>query len=75
MTCKGQVTIPRALRERFGLYPATEVTFEASRLGVLIKPAAVARRRPFQNWLKRVRGSSTTGRSTSQIMRLTRGEH
>ncbi len=28
---RGQVTIPRKLRERFGLKPATEVEFEAGK--------------------------------------------
>ena len=74
LTSKGQVTIPRALREQFGLHPATEVAFEATPSGVLIKPAAAARRRQLEQWLKRARGSATTRRSTAQITRLTRGE-
>lgn len=74
LTSKGQVTIPRALREQFGLHPQTEVVFEAAREGVLIKPAAADRRRQLQAWLRRARGSSTTRQSTREIMRLTRGE-
>jgi antitoxin PrlF len=74
LTSKGQVTIPRALREQFGLRPATEVTFEAAEEGVLIKPAAASRRRQLQAWLRRARGSATTNLSTAEIMRLTRGE-
>jgi bifunctional DNA-binding transcriptional regulator/antitoxin component of YhaV-PrlF toxin-antitoxin module len=68
------VTIPRALREQFGLRPATEVTFEAAAGGILIKAAAAARRRQLQSWLRRARGTSTTGKSTADIMRLTRSE-
>ncbi len=68
------MTIPRALREQFGLHPATEVAFEATPTGVLIRPATAARRRKLEQWLKRARGSATTRRSTGQIMRLTRGE-
>jgi len=74
LTSKGQVTIPRALREQFGLHPLTEVTFEAAGEGVLIKPAAAARRARLEAWLRRARGSATAGRSTREIMRLTRGE-
>jgi antitoxin PrlF len=74
LTTKGQVTIPKRLRDRFGLYPDTEVTFEATHQGVLIKPAVEARRRRLTAWLRRARGSATTGRSTAQIMRWTRGE-
>lgn len=71
---KGQVTIPRALRDRFGLHALTEVTFEAAGEGVLIKPAATARRARLQTRLRRARGSATAGRTTREIMRLTRGE-
>jgi AbrB family looped-hinge helix DNA binding protein len=74
LTSKGQVTIPQALREQFGLHPETEVTFEAARNGVLVRPAASAKRRRLQAWLRRARGSSTTKRTTVEIMELTRGE-
>jgi antitoxin PrlF len=74
LTSKGQVTIPRALREQFGLQPATEVMFEAASEGILIKASAAARRRQLQAWLRRARGSSTTSFSTAEMMRLTRGE-
>lgn len=30
LTSKGQVTTPRLLRERYGLLPVTEVSFEAA---------------------------------------------
>jgi antitoxin PrlF len=74
LTSKGQVTIPKSLREQYGLQPGTEATFEATEGGILIKATAMARRRQLQTWLRRARGSSTTGRSTSEIMRLTRSE-
>ena len=74
LTSKGQVTIPRALREQFGLYPDTEVTFEAAGDGVVIRPAGSARRRRLQAGLRRARGSATMKRTTNDIMRLTRGE-
>ena len=38
ITVKGQVTIPLALRERFGLKPGTEVEFVASEAGLQVKP-------------------------------------
>ena len=74
LTSKGQVTIPQALREKFGLLPATEVAFEEAEGGVLIKPAAAGRRRQAEDWLRRARGSATTKLSTDEIMALTRGE-
>jgi AbrB family looped-hinge helix DNA binding protein len=74
LTSKGQVTIPQALREKFGLLPATEVAFEEAEGGVLIKPAAASRRRQAERWLKRARGSATTKLTTDEIMALTRRE-
>jgi len=74
LTSKGQVTIPRALREQFGLNPNTEVTFEAAAEGVLIKPAAAERVRRFKAAIRRSRGSATGGMTTDELMRLTRGE-
>jgi antitoxin PrlF len=74
LTSKGQVTIPQALREKFGLLPETEVTFEEADGGVLIKPAAATRRREAEAWLKRARGSATAKLTTDEIMSLTRGE-
>ena len=74
LTSKGQVTIPRALREEFGLLPDTEVTFEAAKDGVLVKPAARGRRQRLQAWIRRARGSATGKLSTDAILRLTRGD-
>lgn len=74
LTRKGQVTIPQALREKFGLLPETEVAFEEADGGVLIKPAAMSRRRQAERWLRRARGSATVKLTTDEIMALTRGE-
>ncbi|MBV9275557.1 MAG: AbrB/MazE/SpoVT family DNA-binding domain-containing protein [Verrucomicrobia bacterium] len=74
LTSKGQVTIPQELREKYGLLPKTEVTFEEGDGGVLIKPAAASRRREAERWLKRARGSASVKLTTDEIMALTRGE-
>lgn len=74
LTSKGQVTIPRLLREAHGLAPQTEVVFESTADGVLIRPVQTDRRRKLEKWAKRVRGSATSGQSTDDLMRLTRGE-
>jgi len=74
LTSKGQVTIPQHLREKFGLLPSIEVSFEESDGGVLIKPAAASRRRAAKEWLKRARGSATSKLTSDEILRLTRSE-
>lgn len=38
ITTKGQVTIPRRLRLKFGLLPHTDVRFEEADGGVLVRP-------------------------------------
>lgn len=74
LTSKGQVTIPLALRKRYGLAPLAEVTFEATDGGVLIRPAGDQHLKSLRNALKRARGSADAVRSTAELMRLTRGE-
>lgn len=74
LTSKGQVTIPLGLRKRYGLEARAEVTFEAAEGGVLIKPAANPRLRRMKAALRRARGTADAGRTTQEIMRLTRGE-
>lgn len=65
---RGQVTIPQALRERYGLFPDTEVEFvERDGELVLVKnPKARSKR------IRALYGQLDTGRSTDEIMRLLR---
>lgn len=39
---RGQVTVPKGIRERFGLRPATEVEFEVIRGVIVLRKAAPA---------------------------------
>ena len=72
VSSKGQITIPIALRERFGLNPGTEVEFVASGGALLIKPCMTASR--SDRWLDRAAGSAKPGKSTDEIMALTRSD-
>ena len=71
ITQKGQVTIPQHLREKLGLLPYTEVEFllEGDRLYVRKKEGESLRGTEL---VKHMRGRSTSGMSTEEIMRLTR---
>jgi AbrB family looped-hinge helix DNA binding protein len=76
ITSKGQVTIPKEIRDRLGLLPYTEVVFELAGDHVKIRkvippPGKGARGRMV---IEALRGSMTTGLSTEEIMQLTRGE-
>lgn len=73
ITTKGQVTIPRLLRVRYGLDPDTEVFFEGTDRGVLIRPART-RAEEMDRRLAKATGSATVPLSTEEIMRLTRGD-
>ena len=74
VTSKGQVTIPKKVRDHLGVTPGTAVEFELQEDGrvVVRKAGKIVRRKasPFD----RIRGSATAGMSTDEIMRLTRGE-
>lgn len=71
MTTKGQVTIPKRLRDHLGLGPGSKVDFELLDDGrVVLHPD----RQAPQNRFVRLRGSAKAGLSTEELMILTRGE-
>lgn len=69
VTTKGQVTIPRNIREILGISPETEIDFvEENGKFFLVKtdtPVATGK-------FKKLRGIATAKMSTNEIMRLTR---
>ena len=73
LTSKGQVTIPQHLRNRYGLKPETEVVFEETAAGVLIKPAASGRVAQLKAAMRKSRGSANV-KSTAELMQLTRSD-
>lgn len=76
VTIKGQVTIPIALRERFGLNPGTEVEFVASGGALQMKPRKKTRKMAsaYDHWLAKAAGSARKGVTTDEIMAQTREE-
>jgi AbrB family looped-hinge helix DNA binding protein len=76
VTIKGQVTIPIALRERFGLRPGTEVEFVGTDGILQMKPRKQSRKMAsaFDHWLAKAAGSARQGMTTDEIMAMTRGE-
>jgi antitoxin PrlF len=71
MTSKGQVTIPKRMREALGLKPGSKVAFEFRAPG-----EAVIRKEgklPVSRFAK-LRGSLKGGPSTDEILAMTRGE-
>ena len=71
ITTKGQVTIPRRLRDFLGLKPGSEVDFELAEDGrVFLK----TRNQAPESRFARLRGSAKLGMTTDEIIALTRGE-
>ncbi|MEZ5404890.1 MAG: AbrB/MazE/SpoVT family DNA-binding domain-containing protein [Verrucomicrobiia bacterium] len=73
ITTKGQVTIPQNLREECGFLPHTEVRFKKMGNKVVIEKTS-SRRSQIREWIEKARGSATSGYTTDEIMRMTRGE-
>lgn len=73
MTSKGQVTIPKRIRDALGLKPGCNIEFEPSADGgVLLKPSVKAR--PKKSRFAKLRGIRKTGMTTDQWMEFLRGE-
>ncbi|WP_029011621.1 AbrB/MazE/SpoVT family DNA-binding domain-containing protein [Niveispirillum irakense] len=72
VTSKGQVTIPKPVRDRLGIQPGTAVDFELAPDGrvVLVKLDGPVQPSRFEV----LRGRAGKGPSTAEIMALTRGE-
>ena len=73
ITTKGQVTIPQAMRVKFGLLPHTVAEFEEARGGVIIRPAK-PKRDLIEERLRNARGIADTTLTTDETMGPTRGE-
>ncbi len=72
VTQKGQVTIPKRVRDHLGIRPGASVEFELAADG-RVTLARTDRRRP-KSPVARLRGILKGGLSTDEIMSLTRGE-
>jgi AbrB family looped-hinge helix DNA binding protein len=71
ITTKGQVTIPKRLRDHLGLKPGSSVEFELAVDGrVFLKTP----QRAPESRFARLRGSAKPGMTTDEVMALTRGE-
>ena len=72
VTAKGQVTIPKAVRELLGIVPGSQVDFHRTADGNVVLTRA-DRWQPASRFQK-LRGHAGKGLDTDAIMALTRGE-
>lgn len=74
LTTKSQVTVPKAVRLALGVLPGQEIDYKVKANGQVImfpveKPS-VAEENPFLKWI----GTGTSGKTTEQLLRETRGD-
>ncbi|UPY35191.1 type II toxin-antitoxin system PrlF family antitoxin [Sediminicoccus sp. KRV36] len=76
VTIKGQVTIPKPIRDRLGLVPGNRVEFEALPDGRIAISKALDPEDAYAQRIARARGMAKglDGLSTDEVMRLLRGD-
>jgi antitoxin PrlF len=72
LTSKGQVTVPKKVRDYLGLKPGNPVTFERLKTGEIALKAAKAGTKPRKSRFAKLRGRATIRMSTEEILALTR---
>jgi len=76
VTVKGQVTIPKKVRDHLDIRPGSVVEFEPAADGrvFIVKKGTRKAAKRVPSRFAAVRGTATVKMSTRQIMALTRGE-
>lgn len=75
VTVKGQVTIPKRVREYLGIQPGSGVEFEVGPQGdvVLRKAGKPSKRGRARGRFAVLRGTRKSGKTTDELMNLLRG--
>jgi len=68
VTTKGQVTIPKEIRERLGIEPGDEIEFEETDDGYVLRKSVDEN--PFEKW----RGVADTEKTVEERMEELRGK-
>jgi AbrB family looped-hinge helix DNA binding protein len=74
VTRKGQVTIPKRVRDRLKIKPGSSVEFELADDGRVVIVKVGRRRARAASAFGRIRGAATVPMTTEEIMALTRGD-
>lgn len=72
ITSKGQVTVPKPVRDYLGLKPGSTVVFERRPDGEVVLRAAKANAKRRATRFAKIRGSATVRMTTDSILALTR---
>jgi AbrB family looped-hinge helix DNA binding protein len=73
LTSKGQVTVPKPVRDHLGIKPGSAVEFALADDGRVVLTKAKGKKKPPSRFA-RVRGTATGKMTTDEIMALTRGD-
>ena len=73
LTVKGQVTVPKSVRDYLGLKPGSAVTFERLPSGEVVLRPATRRVKSAVTRFAKLRGRATVRMTTHEILALTRG--
>ena len=74
ITSKGQVTIPKRVRDRMNIKPGSAIDFELASDGRVVLVKAGRKARPRESAFARLRGIAGKGMTTDEILALTRGD-
>jgi len=75
VTSKGQVTIPKRIRDALGITPGSEVRFGMEEDGrAFLQPEGKPRKSDMRKRIEKVRGTLKTDMTTDEIMKLLRGD-
>ncbi len=72
VTSKGQVTIPKKVREHLGIVPGTAVDFDLAEDGRVTVRKSAGEKPSKPSPFARIRGRASAAMSTDEIMALTR---
>ncbi len=72
VTSKGQVTIPKAIRDLLGIEPGSAVDFRIDKTGQVVVERSEGMRPPSR--FEKFRGIAGPGPSTDELMAMLRGE-
>jgi len=73
VTSKGQVTVPKSVRDYLGLKAGSAVTFERLDDGEIVLRRARSDKKARPSIFSKLRGKATVRMKTEEIMALTRG--
>ncbi len=74
VTSKGQVTIPKPVRDRLNIKPGSQVDFELAEDGRVVLVKAGRKTAAPKSRFDRIRGTMKSDMTTDEIMALLRGD-